>query len=257
MDTIRFNLRRDVINATPYLILPFGENVEEDSIALGMLRNNTIPGLVPCEFVRDFEESYLYYNLTGLIPAARSLQGRLMKEQLLALFDQVFDCIREARNYLIEEEQLLLHRDYLFTNSRTEKLEMMAIPIKNGFSSDVQTLFKSILVEVSYSGAEDAEYLTTLVNELNSPDFSEERFRELSEKLRKKETKPTGPVIVQRPKESVKEEPLIYFVDERKEHKSVKEKKNAAEKEEEDSITFLHLLTHFSRENWEKYFKEK
>ena len=286
MDQIKEELKRTYIQGKPYFRYRLDGDKEVDFLSLSMLRNNKIEGLIPLQYVRDYQEDFLYYSLEDLLPLKSYLKGRMDKDRLLKLFRGLIQVMEELSFYLLEDNQLLLDSDYIFIDPKEDMIMLLLLPFNHLEKQNPIYLFKSLLIEFSYQSAEDTAYLGKIVNYLNENNFVLSQFAHFIDSLkedkekkdvrkprknrRKDEDQGLADEMKDSKKDRVKEkvkkdqenevdlpdilfdEPVSFFASPLKKKK---EKNQNREKDKpEGDMTLFYLLTHFSKENWDSYF---
>ena len=169
-----------------FLVYTLQEGDEVDSIGLGMLGNNTIPGILPITENHHDEESRLLFNVTSQISLTKFLMSKISRKKILTVFISICDALLGAESYLLDENLFLLDKDYIFTNVSNGSTNLVYLPvIRETGPLDLPAFFKDLIVSIESDPDENFDYAGKILNFLNSRDgFDLAKFRELVYKLR-------------------------------------------------------------------------
>ena len=169
-----------------FLVYKLQEKDEVDSIGLGMLGNNNIPGILPMTENHHDEESRLLFNVTSQISLTKLLMGKMSRKKILTVFISICDAFLEAESYLLDEDLFVLDKDYIFTNASTGAAKLVYLPIiREDGKANLSAFFKDLISSTRPDLEEDNNYVGEIFSFLNSGDvFDLVRFRELVYKLR-------------------------------------------------------------------------
>lgn len=73
---------------TTYLVYKIKENDQIDTMTLGMLTNNKIPGLVPTTFTQMDKDKYIKFNVSAKVSASQFLSGTVNGSSCLECFGE-------------------------------------------------------------------------------------------------------------------------------------------------------------------------
>lgn len=168
------------------------ENI--DSMTLGMLTNNKIPGLASTLFTQMDSTKYIKYNVSAHIPVSQFFAGAVNKKRLLGVFKGIVSAILSAEDYMIDESAILLDMDYIFADVTTCDTVLVCLPIEHEAKRhDLGAFFKGIMFSTQFDQTENCDHVAKIINYLNSsPLFSLNDFKELLEKIEKAES-PVAP----------------------------------------------------------------
>ena len=164
-----------------YLVYEITEADELDSMSLGMLTNNSIPGFAPASFTQMDATKYIKYNVSAKVSAAQLFSGMVTKKRLLGVFSGIVDAMLAAEDYMIDTSSLLLDLEYIFSDVSTCDTVVICLPIMNleGNVHDASMFFKNIIFNTQFDQTENCDYVAKILNYLNSnpvlylPDFKE------------------------------------------------------------------------------------
>lgn len=176
--------------AYTWLVYRMEEEDEIDSLSLGMLAKNNIPGIMPIVYTPINNKGYIKYNVSSRINAKDFLTGMVSRERILGVFSGIINGMISAESYMLDAGSILLDLEYIFVNVSTMETHMVCVPVLSGEQRhiDLAGFFRNILFSVQFEHSESFEYVTRMVNYLNStPLFSIEEFKKLVDKLRREQ----------------------------------------------------------------------
>ncbi len=177
-----------------FLVYTVSAEEDIDSMTLGMLTNNKIPGLASTLFTQMDSTKYIKYNVSAHIPVSQFFAGAVNKKRLLGVFKGIVSAILSAEDYMIDESAILLDMDYIFADVTTCDTVLVCLPIEHEAKRhDLGAFFKGIMFSTQFDQTENCDHVAKIINYLNSsPLFSLNDFKELLEKIEKTES-PVAP----------------------------------------------------------------
>ena len=237
-----------------------------DSMSLGMLMNNRIPGFVPTVFTQIDHIKQIKYDVTARVPADQYLLGTVNRKRLLGVFRGIMQAYLSAEDYMIAPESIQLSLDSIFANVVSGETALICMPIvkdsKNG-PIDIKEFLKEILFSAQYDEREDQSYVAKLMSYLNGvPVFSAKEFMDLLDYIAKDavnqvESAKRMEVAATEPHEErpiSAPEPLQPILP-HPEEKTVQPK--AEENNPAQQISLFYLLQHYNKENAAAYKAQK
>lgn len=167
-----------------YLIYQIAPNDEMDTLSMGMITNNEIPGLAEASFTQMDTAKYIKFNVSAKISVSQLFSGPVNKKRLLGVFTGVVDAMLAAEDYMLDPNNLLLDLDYIFADVSTCETLMVCLPIMNmGHKNpDLGMFFKNIIFNTQFDQTENCDHVAQILNYLNSnPVISLTEFKELLE----------------------------------------------------------------------------
>lgn len=161
------------------------ENI--DSMSLGMLTNNKIPGLAVTLFTQMDSTKYIKYNVSAHIPVSQFFAGAVNKKRLIGVFKGIVAAILSAEDYMLDEGSILLDLDYIFADVTTCDTVLICLPIENKTEHhDLGAFFKGIMFSTQFDQTENCDHVAKIINYLNSsPLFSLSDFSTLLDTIEK------------------------------------------------------------------------
>lgn len=163
-----------------YLVYEPDNNDTLDKVAMGMLENNEIDGLIPFTINGIDDKIIVRYDVTGLSQFSEMLGDCLKKEKILDVLEQVLDVYSEVEKYLIESESIILDYEKIFYNKENGKLFFVVSPVagKNTGNPELKVFLKNYICQVRFDSTENCDYIGKMLGYLNSSsDFSVTDFK--------------------------------------------------------------------------------
>lgn len=157
-----------------YLVYAISEEDSVDSMSLGMLTNNKIPGLAPAIFTQMDATKYIKYNVSAKISVKQFFEGQVNKKRLLGVFNGIVDAMLSAEDYMIDTSTILLDLNYIFADVSNCDTVLICLPVEGkGSGTDLATFFKTIMFSTQFDQTENCDHVARIINYLNSsPVFS-------------------------------------------------------------------------------------
>ena len=165
-----------------YLVYTVSADDSVDSMSLGMLTNNKIPGLAPAIFTQMDTTKYIKYNVSAHISVSQVFSGPVNKKLLLGVFSGIFDAMLSAEDYMIDTNSIIMDLDYIFADVSTCESVLICLPILDTETPpvDLGVFFKNIMFGTQFDQTENCDHVAKIMNYLNStPVFSLSDFKEL------------------------------------------------------------------------------
>lgn len=180
-----------------YLVYTVSADDTIDSMTLGMLTNNKIPGLATAVFTQMDLNKYIKYNVSAHIPANQFFAGAVNKKRLLGVFKGIVNAVLSAEEYMIDGSSFLLDLDYIYADVTTCETLLVCLPIEREIKRcDLGAFFKHIMFSTQFDQTENCDYVAKIINYLNStPLFSVNDFKELLETIEKTDVSPAGAAV--------------------------------------------------------------
>lgn len=165
-----------------YLVYTVSSEDLVDTMSLGMLTNNKIPGLATVIFTQMDTTKYIKYNVSARISVKQFFSGPVNRKRLIGVFNGIVDAMLSAEDYMIDVNTILLDLDYIFADVSTCDTVLVCLPIVNDdlTGTDIGTFFKNIMFSTQFDQTENCDHVAKIINYLNStPVFSLMDFKEL------------------------------------------------------------------------------
>ena len=185
-----------------YLVYLVDANESIDSMSLGMLTNNHIPGLAPAIFTQMDTTKFIKYNVTAHISVKQFFSGYVNKKRLIGVFNGIVNAMLSAEDYMIDVNTISLDLDYIFADVTTCETILICLPIENQeqVSVDLGSFFKNIMFSTQFDPTENCDYVAKIINYLNStPVFSLNDFKNILDGIDKETPAVKAQPTVQQP----------------------------------------------------------
>ena len=168
-----------------FLVYAMGQEEKLDTMTLGMITKNKIPGMASVLFTQRNAERFLKYNVTARVTVRQFFSGTVSRRRLLGIFASIAAALSAAEEYMIDPRSLLLDSDYIYADVSSCRAEMICLPVMDAASGpDAGQFFKSIMFETRFDQTESCDYVARIINYLNSaPMFIAEEFGRLVQEL--------------------------------------------------------------------------
>ena len=175
------NLHFENQGTNTFLVYTIGENDELDTMSLGMLTNNKIPGFAPTIFTQVDNTKYIKYNVSSKVSVDQLFSGPVNKKRLLGVFTGIIDAMMSAEDYMLDTDAMLLDLEYIFADVTTCETVLICLPIMNSGhkNPELSMFFKNIIFNTQFDQTENCDHVAQILNYLNSvktlslPDFKE------------------------------------------------------------------------------------
>ena len=167
-----------------------------DTMTLGMITNNKIPGMASVVYTQMNADRFLKYNITAKVTVKQFFAGVVNRRRLLGVFSGITAAVSVAEEYMIDLNSFLLDTDFIYADVSTCNAEVICLPVMNvAGTTDVGMFFKNIMFTTQFDQTENCDYVAKIINYLNSaPVFVANDFGQLLEQLY---AEASGPVYYQ------------------------------------------------------------
>ncbi len=185
MNAMNFTYENQGTNT--YLVYTLQPESELDSMSLGMLTNNKIPGLATTVFTQMDRIRYIKYNVTARIPASQFLSGQVNKKRLLGVFSGIVNALLAAEDYMLDMRSMVLDLDYMYSDVSTCDTVLICLPVVETEQKplDLGSFFQKVFFHIQFDQTEqDTSYVANIMSYLNSsPAFSLLEFKSVLDSL--------------------------------------------------------------------------
>lgn len=168
-----------------FLVYAIREEDVLDTMTLGMITNNRIPGMASVLYTQMNRDCFLKYNVTAKVAVKQFFSGVVNKRRLLGVFSSVAAALSAAEEYMIDGSSMLLDAEYIYADVSTCRAEVICLPvIREAEAVDMGLFFKNIMFSTQFDQTENCDYVARIINYLNStPVFVVGDFLRLLEEL--------------------------------------------------------------------------
>lgn len=171
-----------------YLVYEIGGDDEIDTMSLGMLTNNSIPGFAAATFTQMDTTKFIKYNVSAKVSVSQLFSGPVNKKRLVGVFSGIVDALLSAEDYMLDTDSILLDLDYIFADVSTCETVVICLPVANRERKipELGLFFKNIIFNTQFDQTENCDHVAQILNYLNStPVLALADFKELLEKIGK------------------------------------------------------------------------
>lgn len=253
-----------------YLVFELGPEDTVDSMSLGMLVNNRIPGFAPTIFTQTDNIKQIKCDVTGLVAADQYLLGAVNKKRLLGVFQGIVQAFSSAEDYMIDTKSIQLELSSIFSHVVTGETSLICVPVVRGEETqepDIRAFLKDILFSAQYDARENQDYVAKIMSYLNGmPIFSLREFKNLldylsMEPVLQSEQPAAQPAVVlsdlPAPVEMVEHTPLHAARATESVPRDIPAVPDGNGGETADQISLFYLLQHYNKENAAMYKAQK
>lgn len=259
-----------------YLTYEFEPDDVVDSMSLGMLMNNQIPGFAQALFTQVDEKRRIKFNVTARVSADQYLHGTVNRKRLTGVLQGIVTAMLAAEEYMIDPNTIQLELSSIFSDVVTADTVVICVPKIN---KDVQPqdpllFFKDIVFGVQYDPQEDQNYVGRILSYLNgTKNFSASDFKGVLDYLTMETAAPAPqpgpPVQLTQPPQFVPaaQQPAVHLPPEppitpsdlspQPEQAPSADGKVSASIKPEDRISLFYLLQHYNKDNAAAYKSQK
>lgn len=284
-ETPMSNFTYETQGTNTYLVYEISSEDTVDSMSLGMLTNNNIPGLAQTFFTQIDDKKLIRYNVSSHISVAQFFTGVVNKKRLLGVFSGIVDAMLSAEDYMIDINSILLDLEHIYADVSTCESVLICLPIENPnlCNPDLGGFFKKIMFATQFDQTENCDHVAKIINYLNaSPVFSLDEFKKLLDEIRVEDAKQpaiTKPKVetktehvVQQKQPTVPQtttvpvQPVVSKVETPKSNSAtvenappvtVQKTANNTPATEEKGMSWFYLMQHYSKENAAAYKAQK
>ena len=152
-----------------YLVYKVKESDGVDTMSLGMLTNNKIPGLAQTIYSQQDEDRFIKFNVSSKISVSQFLTGPVNKKRILGVFDGIVTALLSAEDYMLDSRKVLLDLSYIFADVSTCDTVLVCLPVDCAEipEMELKNFLKSIMFSTQFDQTENCDYVAKIINYLN------------------------------------------------------------------------------------------
>ena len=169
-----------------YLVYAVSGDEQVDSMGLGMMTNNKIPGFAQTLFTQKDSNKFIKFNVTSRISLQDFFSGAVNKKRMLGVFKGIVDAFLSAEEYMLDNNAIVLDTNFIFVDVSNCDVNMIMLPILGEVrtSSQICEFFRDLMYSIQTDVSEDCSHVAKIINYLNSSaTFSLEGFKRLLNSL--------------------------------------------------------------------------
>lgn len=152
-----------------YVVYQLKEEDFIDTLTLGMITTNKINNFCPVIYTQEDERKFLKYNISSKISLEQEFMGTVNKKTILNTFKDVANALISAEDYMINQNNIVLDKRYIYHNLQDGKTELICLPIgTETLGEKPKDFFKNIMFNTKFNQAENCDYVAMIINYLNS-----------------------------------------------------------------------------------------
>ena len=151
-------------NLKTYLVYKLEQNDTIDSIALGMIANNSIPSFLPAVFSQIDNDKYIKYDITSKIQASQVFSGTVNRKFVFGLINGIIEATTNSYDYMINTNAIILDLERIFIEISSGKAYVVCLPLENSSEMDLLTFFKKLMFESRFDQNENCDYIAKIIN---------------------------------------------------------------------------------------------
>ncbi len=167
-------LQLEQIGEAAFLSYTLEETECCDALALGMMENNDISGLLPVHRIQVDQQQTLRYSVSGLSPAAEALAGLKDGRKLILLLKGIADTVSLIGKYMIDETSLLLDPAYIFVDGDFCGT-LVCLPVLPGENGTLRDFCRELLEDPQVKPLVENEY-SAIAGFLDQEPFKAQAF---------------------------------------------------------------------------------
>ena len=155
-----------------------------DTMALGMLSNNMIEGIVPFIYAQADDTVYMKYNISGLASLEECCTGVLRRKKVLDILGSFAEAVAGAEEYMLESSSFVLELPHIFVDPSDNRVSLIVLPIERE-EVPLAVFLRNLVIGMQYDQRENGNYIAALINFFNSDKaFSVHEFQAQVQKLK-------------------------------------------------------------------------
>ena len=170
-------------NEKKYVVFQEDSIIKEfNSVAFGMLMNNSISCLVPCSVSQTDNKRCVFFNVSSLQSFNDYFKNETTFEFVSDLFLDICTSVIKLRRYMIEPNDIVLDYDKMYITSSAE-VKFLINPLwRESNTPDCKAVFRNIIVNLKLNNR-DSQHIGAMLALLNKKDFSIDNFFEDMKKM--------------------------------------------------------------------------
>ncbi|MGN0358767.1 MAG: DUF6382 domain-containing protein [Blautia sp.] len=168
-----------------FLCYQLEESEQIDEFEYGMIRNNTINGLVPVVVSSVDGITVFKYDIAERMSLNEQLNTALNKKDFLSLIKSLQTALQDLSSYMLKTDHVLVTYDHIFVDSNSKEIGLIFIPTDMEEDElDIGLFLKNLIFEMKYDENENNAYIFEIINYLNSKsEISCAEFGKLLDKI--------------------------------------------------------------------------
>jgi len=169
-----------------FLINQMSKDQQVDALAMGMLSNNRVTGVLPVAFTQKDNDRFLQYDISSKVSLQSFFTGIVSRKRLLNILFTISNTILQSEEYLIESNMFVLDCTYIYANVSTSEASLVYLPVLpvSSENTSLSQFFKDMVFSTHFDQTENCDHIAKIMNFLNSSgQFSLLDFRNLIQEI--------------------------------------------------------------------------
>lgn len=145
-----------------YLVQKVENPSELDDVAINMLQNNDIKGILPFLLIQENNSIELRYDISEY----EICSGKVNQKKLLKLLRAIRDVYETCEKYMIDSAQLLMDQSCIYIHKTSESIKFVLNPLVNS-QEDTNPKLKNMLLSLDFDKNEERAYVAELLQYFN------------------------------------------------------------------------------------------
>ena len=179
-----FTYEKQGTNTILVYSLDMDENM--DTLAVGMVANNKIEGILSPGFVQNNTVRQLKYNISSKVTLQQYFSRTVKKKQLIGVFRSLTETLMQAEKYLLGEESFLLDWEHIYVHSGSANAYLLCFPIVKEETERINyyEFVHRMIYKIKFDESENCVYVASLMNFINKKDgFTLRSFLEMLRRI--------------------------------------------------------------------------
>lgn len=139
-----------------------------DTVAVGMMQNNSISGLLPMQVLHMDHTCSLKFNISSRVTLKQFLTGVVEKGRFIRVIRHIVDTLLQMEEYLLNIGCLQFCTEDIYVNVSTLDTEMLYYPVLGQEQQvNLNGFLKEILFSTEFDRSENCDYVVSFLHFLN------------------------------------------------------------------------------------------
>jgi len=201
----RLRISYETMGYSSYMTVTCPAETEVIHYQLEMVLANEIKNFLAVSRQIMDGEMVIYYNITSRIPLSQILEKRKLKRnELLRLIDGMIAAIRDASEYRLPADGIVMEPEYIYVNPATCEPAFVFLPVKRMEAPDLKHMVSDLILHDRLELSSD-NLVQVLLREINSQPFSLESlekslkpYHSVSSEMKNQSRKAVEPEMISR-----------------------------------------------------------
>lgn len=156
-------------NSNVYLTYKIDAEETVDSMSLGMISNNSIPGFLDTIYTQMDADRILKYKVTAMITLQKLMSNPIGKKSFISFAESVNDMLVQAEEYMIDLPFIVFDPENIYINISDKRASFVCLPVSERKQNvDVRSFFRNLVMNAQFDQSENCDYVARFMNYFNS-----------------------------------------------------------------------------------------